>query len=320
MEGPYLESNVEPSEQVKVSPCEGISFERTLYGVASVDRARLPCSTTVILDEVWRIHFGISVGALQHFGKLEWADVERVVYPWFIDFAEAIHGWSPIELGLIGRFLDDIPQSNDGVPSDREVMYLVPEGTTLTRFAPTVPWFAAPRSGVGVARSLLIIARQGMQRIALDAALLDDVVAVGSDLILSVDELEVALYVADGEPTTQLIAERLAPYLRGAIITTPQVYDDAKRRLQGREETDYALLVGLDAVTVHGDELHVGATVLQIPELREEALAGHTLQLPDGPLQAALALLIVAAEEREGGREDPTLAQRIADYEARLEP
>ena len=54
-----------------------------------------------------------------------------------------------------------------------------------------------------------------------------------------------------------------------------------------------------------------------MPEVRELALRGANLPLPGGRLlQAAMGLLVVAAEERARNGEDlETLARRISEYE-----
>ncbi len=148
------------------------------------------------------------------------------------------------------------------------------------------------------------------------------------DLLLALGDLEVALHVADGPEAAKGIADRLAPYTRDAPITRPEVYEDAKRRMRAqaegkgeasaRREIEHALLVGNDVVHMRGDYLQVGAIAFRLSEVREYALRGANLPLSGGRLlQAAMGLLVVAAEERAGAGEDVSLlAKRIADYEA----
>jgi hypothetical protein len=147
------------------------------------------------------------------------------------------------------------------------------------------------------------------------------------DLLLVLGELEVALHVADGPDHAKRIAEGLAPYTREAPITRPEVYEDARRRLEAqshgnrdaaaRRELERVLSVGSDVVRLNGDYLQVGSVAFRIDEVREYALRGANLPLPGGRLlQAAMGLLVVAAEERARGGEDlAALAQRIARYE-----
>ncbi len=86
------------------------------------------------------------------------------------------------------------------------------------------------------------------------------------DLLLALGKLEVALNVADGATAAKRVADQLAPYSREAPITRPEVYEDARRRLQAqlegrteraRRELEGGLLVGADVVQVEGNRLHV---------------------------------------------------------------
>jgi hypothetical protein len=148
------------------------------------------------------------------------------------------------------------------------------------------------------------------------------------DLLLALGDLEVALHVADGPESAKSIAEQLAPYTRDAPITRPEVYEDAKRRMRAqaegkgeasaRREIEQALLVGSDIVSLRGEYLQVGNVAFRIGEVREYALRGANLPLTGGRLlQAAMGLLVVAAEERASQGEDVgILSKRIADYES----
>ncbi len=148
------------------------------------------------------------------------------------------------------------------------------------------------------------------------------------DLLLALGDLEVALHVADGPEAAKGISEQLAPYTRDAPITRPEVYEDAKRRMRAqaegkgeasaRRELENALLVGADVVYLRGEYLQVGNVAFRISEVREYALRGANLPLTGGRLlQAAMGLLVVAAEERAGQGEDvAVLSKRIAEYES----
>jgi hypothetical protein len=148
------------------------------------------------------------------------------------------------------------------------------------------------------------------------------------DLLLALGDLEVALHVADGPEAAKGISEQLAPYTRDAPITRPDVYEDAKRRMRdqaegrgdasARRELEHALLVGSDLVYMKDDYLVIGTQKYKIAEVREYALRGANLPLPGGRLlQAAMGLLVVAAEERATAGEDiGVLSKRVADYEA----
>lgn len=147
------------------------------------------------------------------------------------------------------------------------------------------------------------------------------------DLLLVLGDLEVALHVADGPDAAKRIADHLHGYTREAPITRPDVYEDARRRLEAqlkggrapaRRELERALLVGKDVVQVSGDYLEIGPMAYRIDEVREYAHRGANLPLPGGKLlQAAMGLLVVAADERARQGEDlEKLSQRLSDYEA----
>jgi hypothetical protein len=148
------------------------------------------------------------------------------------------------------------------------------------------------------------------------------------DLLLALGDLEIALHVADGPVAAKRIADQLSPFTRSAAIARPDVYEDAKRRLAAglagdssraaRKEIDRALAVGTDTVSVNGAYLQVGSVGFRIDEVRDYALRGANLALPGGRfLQAAMGLLVVAAEQRSRAGEDlEALARRIGDYEA----
>lgn len=148
------------------------------------------------------------------------------------------------------------------------------------------------------------------------------------DLLLALGDLEVALHVADGPEAAKKIADKLSPYTRTAPITRPEVYEDAKRRLfvqsQGRKDSSLerelkqGLLVGSDVVYVKNRFLQVGGVAFSIDDVREYALRGANLPLPGGRLlQAAVGLLVVAAEERaRKGENLEELSRRVSEYEA----
>ena len=147
------------------------------------------------------------------------------------------------------------------------------------------------------------------------------------DLLLALGDLEVALHVADGPEAAKRIADQLNPYTRTAPITRPEVYEDAKRRLyvqsQGikdqslERELRGGLLVGSDVVHVKDNYLQVGDQPFALDDVREYALRGANLPLPNGRfLQAALGLLVVAAEERaRKGENLDELSRRVSEYE-----
>jgi hypothetical protein len=139
------------------------------------------------------------------------------------------------------------------------------------------------------------------------------------DLLLALGDLEVALHVADGPEAAKQIANQLAPYSRDAPITRPEVFEDAKRRMRAQAEgkgeasakrdIENALVVGTDVVYLRGEYLQVGQVAFRITEVREYALRGANLPLTGGRLlQAAMGLLVVAAETRAKSGEDVSVA------------
>jgi len=146
------------------------------------------------------------------------------------------------------------------------------------------------------------------------------------DLLLALGNLEVALHVADGAEAAKRLADALSPYTREAPITRPEVYEDARRRLgaqvegrrdRARRELERGLLVGDDEVSVADGYLSVGAVAFRVEEVRDYAVRGANLPLPGGRLlQAAMGLLVVAADERTRAGEDlEALSKRIKEYE-----
>jgi hypothetical protein len=146
------------------------------------------------------------------------------------------------------------------------------------------------------------------------------------DLLLALGNLAVALHVADGASAAKRLADQLAPYTREAPITRPEVYEDARRRLgaqvegrmnRSRRELERGLLVGDEVVNVSDGFLTVGSVAFRVEEVRDYAVRGANLPLPGGRLlQAAMGLLVVAADERARSGEDlEALSRRIKEYE-----
>ena len=77
-------------------------------------------------------------------------------------------------------------------------------------------------------------------------------------------------------------------------------------------------MASADVVHLKDDTLRVGKRYFKVAEVREYALRGANLPLEGGRLlQAAMGLLVVAAEERAKAGEDVALlSKRIGEYEA----
>jgi hypothetical protein len=238
-----------------------------------------------------------------------------------------------------------LPRSGIGV--EAPWLVIAPPGNPIIRLdarlldrveligrSPTAPLVASGLATAGVAAAALSLVPGGVFACAGLAYLAHERFsearrrARSRDLLLALGDLEVALHVADGPEAAKGIQEQLAPYTRDAPITRPEVYEDAKRRMRAqaegrgeataRRELEQALLVGDQVVHLRGDFLQVGQVAFKINEVREYALRGQNLPLTGGRLlQAAMGLLVVAAEERAAAGEDlGLLSKRVADYES----
>ncbi|MBA3539023.1 MAG: hypothetical protein H0T79_05300 [Deltaproteobacteria bacterium] len=233
-------------------------------------------------------------------------------------------------IGVDGPWLVIAPPGNPVIRLDSRLL----DRVELIGRSPTAPliWSGVATAGVAAAALTIIpgtiFACAGFAYLAYERFGEARRRSRSRDLLLALGDLEVALHVADGPEAAKGIAEQLAPYTRDAPITRPEVYEDAKRRMRAqaegkgeataRREIEHALLVGADVVYLRGDYLQVGQVAFRITEVREYALRGANLPLTGGRLlQAAMGLLVVAAEERASAGEDVNvLSKRIADYEA----
>lgn len=233
-------------------------------------------------------------------------------------------------IGVDGAWLVIAPPGNPIIRLDARLL----DRVELIGRSPTGPLIATAVATAGVAAAALSIVPGGVFACAGLAYIAHERFSEARrrsrsrDLLLALGDLEVALHVADGPEAAKGIAEQLAPYTRDAPITRPEVYEDAKRRMRAqaegkgeasaRRELEHALLVGADVVYLRGDYLQVGQVAFRISVVREHALHGANLPLTGGRLlQAAMGLLVVAAEERATTGEDVSLlSKRIADYEA----
>jgi hypothetical protein len=166
-----------------------------------------------------------------------------------------------------------------------------------------------PRSGIGVSGPWLVIAPADSEVIRVDLRQLDHVTMYSEDdgetenasdrtrvqrdlhdrssqILLACGDLEVALYVADGREAAQRIVAQASPFT-GKLT-----------RGDGREAIPL-LLVDEDVVWLRNEYIQVGTVAFLVSEVREYALDGENLPLPGSRvIQAAMALLVVAVEER----------------------
>jgi hypothetical protein len=170
-----------------------------------------------------------------------------------------------------------------------------------------------PRSGIGVTGSWLVIAPADSAVIRVDVRQLDrvslhsnadggtgdesDLARVPRDLrdrscevLLACGALDVAVYVADGPEAAQRIVTQASP-ITGSLLAATDVTSSP------------LLLVDEDVVWLRDQYIQVGTVAFLVTEVREYALAGENLPLPGSRvLQAAMAMLVVAAHERAGRR------------------
>ena len=236
-------------------------------------------------------------------------------------------------IGVQGPYLIIAPPGNPAIRLDARLL----DRVELIGRSPTVALLISGLAAAGAVAGLLslvsipggIFTCAGMAYLAHERFSEARRRSRSRDPLLALGDLEVALHVIDGPESAKRIADQLAPYTREAPITRPDVYEDALQRLQSqsqgrleatlRRELDRGLVVGADVVQVNGDYLQVGSLAsFPIEEVREYALRGANLPLPGGRLlQAAVGLLVVAAEERARNGEDlEALARRISDYES----
>jgi len=233
-------------------------------------------------------------------------------------------------IGVDGAWLVIAPPGNPIIRLDARLL----DRVELIGRSPTGPLVWSGVATAGVAAAALSIVPGGVFACAGLAYLAHERFSEARrrsrsrDLLLALGDLEVALHVADGPEAAKGIADQLAPYTRDAPITRPEVFEDAKRRMRAQaegkgeasamRELENALLVGADVVYLRGDYLQVGQVAFRIAEVREYALRGANLPLTGGRLlQAAMGLLVVAADGRAKAGEDlQLLSKRIADYEA----
>lgn len=159
-----------------------------------------------------------------------------------------------------------------------------------------------PRSGVGVVAPWLVIA-PATEVIRIDLRLIDRVEVLGvtesaeesqeeaspgqSNLLLVCGDLEVAVFIADGTGATRQLSEQAVAYTREATKTSSG-------------DLDRFVVIDEDPVVLRGDRLQIGTLAFRIGDVREYALRGANIPLRHGRMvQAAMALLVVAAAERD---------------------
>jgi hypothetical protein len=174
-----------------------------------------------------------------------------------------------------------------------------------------------------VDRNWLVLEHPENPIIRLDAGQIDRIRTHDSDVLFDVGDLQVSLVISGGQATATFIADRLSRYTRLTPITEPEVYEYAKRQLEllkaGADLHRSMVFVGDEPVEVDGQVLRIGGFTFPIHNAIRSGRVGESIRLPNGRyLQAGLALLVVAASERED--ELDQLGRLVAEYEARTNP
>lgn len=151
-----------------------------------------------------------------------------------------------------------------------------------------------PKSGLMVFEPWLVMAVRRNPVIRINLHALDEIRLVGdgdevSAVLLVCGDLEIALDVAEGREAAERIIREASLHTRAAGVTSV--------------EHDELIVVGEDPVLVRDHRLHIGTGSFALDEVRDRAVDGELLRLPGGGvIQAAMALLVVAAIERDRPR------------------
>lgn len=151
MNGCYLHHDQEPAEQTRVAPGTEPGLDTCLRGVARLGAlAPIACSTVVVREDGgsdW-LYFGLPLGSLGTalpVGAFPFDDGldlswRPTVDGWLRLLAETLFTSQRFRLGLVG-WTDGLDNSADellenGVPKERWVGYLLPNGSSLTWYLP----------------------------------------------------------------------------------------------------------------------------------------------------------------------------------------
>ena len=165
----------------------------------------------------------------------------------------------------------------------------------------------------------LVLAYLDNPTIRVDARMLDRILADESDIVFGFDEMTASLRIMGGERVARHIADSLAPYTRSAPLLKADVYEHSKRRLAAINglvgpKSVPAVLYNSEPVWASDKTLYIGDfAVCSLAKVDRCSVLGTELQVPNGWLQAGLAMFVVAARHENV----EVLMQRISDYEAR---
>jgi hypothetical protein len=153
VEGCYLENDVEPNEQKRVSPSPQLLNRMHIYGLARLpDGKQVACGSCIIREDDgsdW-LDFYLPTGAVGEvydiggypFDKAGFAhrDWQIPVDEWLKDIGKHIFSIVPFNLGLIGFEVSGEAYAADilktGIPAERHIGYLLSENKLLKWYAP----------------------------------------------------------------------------------------------------------------------------------------------------------------------------------------
>lgn len=156
LEGGYLRSDIEPSQQQRVAPSLAIQLSSGhVYGIATLpDGVRVPCGTVVVREEGgddW-LDFYVPLGALadaypvggypfeERAASREWREP---LQNWLASIGHSVFAQAPFRIGLTGFEVSGSERAEhlavSGIPSDRWIGYLVPSAGRL-QWHPTNQW------------------------------------------------------------------------------------------------------------------------------------------------------------------------------------
>lgn len=154
LEGCYLRSNVEPSEQPQVPPWLPGEQGSNLYGIATLFNGRkVPCCTVVMREPSgtdW-LDFCLPLGGLSRvlpriggypFSGDSGRNWRKPLDCWLAEIGQQLWEQVPFRLGLIGfeqSGMTDVEQLGDGVPEERWIGYLWPQDAKL-KYLPVNRW------------------------------------------------------------------------------------------------------------------------------------------------------------------------------------
>ena len=153
--------------------------------------------------------------------------------------------------------------------------------------------------------------------ICINARFLDRVLADDAALVLTLDGSSAVLTVPQGDAVAVELARELSAFTRSAQISDEETYEYTKELLtacttQRRYTGDFVVVDG-EPVRATDEMIYVGEFACYVADAEAYAEAAACLPLPNGQLQAALAMLVVTQWRRL--EDKATLSRRVAEYE-----